>query len=521
MSGQAFPGPLVGPGPDASLVDAATVSPQSDVRSAADRSPTLYLQRTARGSAARVSWLVAGALLAVPATALLVRSLGVRSYGTLSLGLTIIALASVVADLGIGSGVTRMAAFERGEAADSWARAGIHLAWLSGLGFAVAVGIAGIVIGGTVGGIIALLSPTVLLAALISVATGYLRTRQRVFVSELATSGQQTLYSAAGIALAAAGIATVWSVAGAALIIEAFAACAAWLAWRTVIGRIRTGRLPHRRILHFSLPLLAAAASTLALQSSDVLLLGVFRGPIAVGLYYPVLRMVNLSALALSAVGQYFLPVATSILAAKDMPGLRSFYTTVTKWEIAVLGPPLITLVIQPRPLIVALFGAPFGASVWVARVLALGYLVNVLTGHNGMVMVALGMTKQIGIRSALSFFASIAVNLALIPAFGMLGAALGTSLVYVGLNTTNAWFVWKAARIVPVRRDVIAVVCALAIGTGVPAVVMAAAGMASIASMLIVLAVGSVASVGAAAFTSSADEKDAFRSLFARAQEI
>jgi hypothetical protein len=37
----------------------------------------------------------------------------------------------------------------------------------------------------------------------------------------------------------------------------------------------------------------------------------------------------------------------------------------------------------------------------------------------------------------------------------------------------------------------------------------------------LIVLAVGSVASVGAAAFTSSADEKDAFRSLFARAQEI
>jgi O-antigen/teichoic acid export membrane protein len=506
---------------DANLVDAANLSPQSEVRSAAGRSPTPYLQRTARGSAARGSWLVAGALLAVPATALLVRSLGVRSYGTLSLGLTVIALASAVADLGIGPGVTRMAAFEPGEAADSWARAGIHIAWLSGLGFAVAACIAGIVIGGTVGGIIALLSPTVLLAALISVATGYLRTRQRIFVSELATSGQQTLYSAAAIALAAAGIATVWRVAGAALGTEALVGCAAWLAWRTAIGRKRTGRLPHQRILRFSLPLMAAAASTLALQSSDVLLLGVFRGPIAVGLYYPVLRMVNLSAVALSAVGQYFLPVATSILAVKDMPGLRSFYTTVTKWEIAVLGPPLIMLVIEPGPFIVALFGAPFGAAVWVTRVLALGYLINVLTGHNGMVMVALGMTKQIGIRSAVSFIANIAVNLALIPALGMLGAALGTSLVYVGLNATNAWFVWKAARIVPVRRDVTAVVCALAIGTVVPAIVMATAGLGGIASAVIVLGVGSVSSVGAAALTSSADEKVAFRSLFARAREI
>jgi stage V sporulation protein B len=504
---------------DANLVDTATVSQQSDVRS--DRSPTLYLQRTARGSAARVSWLVAGALLAVPATALLVRSLGVRSYGTLSLGLTIIALASVVADLGIGSGVTRMAAFERGEAADSWARAGIHIAWLSGLGFAVAACIAGFVIGRTLGGIIVLLSPTVLLAALISVETGYLRTRQRVFVSELATSGQQTLYSAAAIALAAVGIATVWRVAGVALVTETVAALAAWLAWRTMIGRVRSRPLPHQRILRFSLPLLLAAASTLALQSSDVLLLGIFRGSRAVGLYFPVLRMVNLSALALSAVGQYFLPVATSILAVRDMQGLRSFYTTVTKWEIAVLGPPLTMLVIEPGPVIVALFGAPFGAAVWVTRVLALGYLVNVLTGHNWMVMVALGLTKQIGIRSAVSFFANIAVNLALIPALGMLGAALGTSLVYLGLNATNAWFVWKAARIVPVRRDVTAVVCALAIGTGVPAIVMAMAGLGGIASALIVLAVGSVASVGAAAFTSSADEKDAFRSLFARAQEI
>jgi O-antigen/teichoic acid export membrane protein len=504
---------------DANLVDTANVSPQPDVRSPADRSPTLYLQRAARGSAARGSWLVAGAVLAVPATALLVRSLGVRSYGTLSLGLTVIALASVVADLGIGSGVTRMAAFERGEAADSWARAGIHIAWLSGLGFAIAVGIAGIVIGGTLGGVITLLSPTVLLAALISVATGYLRTRQRVFVSELATSGQQTLYSAAAIALAAAGIATVWRVAGAALVTEGLAGCAAWLAWRTVIGRKRTGRLPHQRILRFSLPLLAAIASTLALQSSDVLLLGAFRGTIAVGLYYPVLRMVNLSALALSAVGQYFLPVATSILAARDMPGLRSFYTTVTKWEIAVLGPPLIMLVIEPGPLIVALFGAPFGAAVWVTRVLALGYLVNILTGHNGMIMVALGMTRQIGIRSALSFFASIALNLALIPAFGMLGAALGTSLVYVGLNIGNAWCVWKAARVVPVRRDATAVIFALAIGTGVPALTMAAAGVEGIVSPLIVLAVGSLSSVGAAALTSSPDEKAAFRSLFARAQ--
>ncbi len=475
---------------------------------------TRYLRLAARGSLARALWLVAGALLAVPSTALLVRSLGVRDFGTLSLGLTVIALASALADLGTGSGVSRMAAYSR-DTGVAWARAGARVAVAGGLLVGVGAALAGVAVGGSLGPIILLLSPTVVLAALISVMAGYLRTCQKVLVSELVTTGQQTAYSATAIGLAAAGVATIWRVAGAALACEVVAAGIAWLAWRNIVGRGHEDRPPSARLLRFSLPLLLATASTIALQSSDVLLLGAFRGPRAVGLYYPVLRMVNLSALVLSAVGQYFLPAAASILAADDREGLRSFYVTVMKWETVVLGPPLVMLLAFPRPLIEALFGAPFGAAAWVTRVLALGYLVNVLTGHNWMTMVALGMTKQIGIRSTVAFVANIAVNLALIPAFGMLGAALGTSLVYVGLNATNGWFVWKAARIVPVRRDVLVVLSALAVGTGVPVAVLVGTGADhGLLAPIVVFLSALGCALGAAVMTSSADERAVFRSL-------
>ena len=142
---------------------------------------------------------------------------------------------------------------------------------------------------------------------------------------------------------------------------------------------------------------------------------------------------------------------------------LRSLYATVTKWGIVLAGPLLAVLVVAPGPLLELLFGSRYGGSepVVIARILSVGYAVTVLMGLNAVNLVAFGTTKAIGVRSAAAFFANILLNVVLIARFGAVGAAIGTSTVYVGLNLANSALIWKLGRLHPIRRDVATVAAA------------------------------------------------------------
>jgi len=302
---------------------------------------------------------------------------------------------------------------------------------------------------------LAISAPMALFAGMRSILGGALVAKRRILLLEGTLAAQNLVYYGGGILLAILGAATVGRVASIQTLATAMGVLAITPAW--ILGARATENLTFirwKQLLTFSVPLLMAGISGMVLQRSDVILLGILRGRDAVGRYAPVLKLVDVANVALIALGSYFVPVATRLVAQKAFVQLRSVYTVIAKWAVVLAAPLLVTLIVEPAPLLTRLFGAPFSQSGNIAVALSLGYCFNIVAGANGLTLVALGKSRQIGVRSVLAVVGNIALNALLIPRFGALGAAIGTSLVYAALNIANSFLIYRAARLHPLRRD-------------------------------------------------------------------
>src|SRR5207244_2254940 len=90
------------------------------------------LSTMARGSILRGAGLALGAVLTLVSSAILIRVLGVGSYGGFVLAVTLATFAATLADLGVGTAVSRMVAFVAVDERVGWARTGGRIAVLSG-----------------------------------------------------------------------------------------------------------------------------------------------------------------------------------------------------------------------------------------------------------------------------------------------------------------------------------------------------------------------------------------------------
>ena len=171
------------------------------------------MRRLAQGGFALGASTAVATLLSLPAVAIIVRSLGVRSYGNSPFTLGLVQVVAILADLGLADGVTRMAALAGPPGDVRWARSGLRVAALSGsIAAAVCVAIA---FGTSKSTQDVLLAMSVLPLAIVSrsVIVGFLRVRRRIALVEGSYVLGQLLYYVAAIALAVLGLATATRVA--------------------------------------------------------------------------------------------------------------------------------------------------------------------------------------------------------------------------------------------------------------------------------------------------------------------
>ena len=171
------------------------------------------MRRLAQGGFALGAGTAVATLLSLPAVAIIVRSLGVRSYGTLAFSLGLVQVAAILADLGLPDGVTRMAALAGPPEDIRWARSGLRIVALSGsIAASVCVAIA---FGTSKPTQDVLLAMSVLPLAIVSrsVIAGFLRVRRRIALVEGSYVLGQLFYYVAAMAVAALGLATATRIA--------------------------------------------------------------------------------------------------------------------------------------------------------------------------------------------------------------------------------------------------------------------------------------------------------------------
>lgn len=388
------------------------------------------------------------------------RFLGPFDYGSVVLGLTIMSFVTSFVLLGINTGVGRFLP-RYDNVAD---RRGVLVSGLSvGLGVGVAVGIALFVAAPwlaravfdqpnltTVFRIFAVVVPlSNLMRISIGAVQGMQHSLPRVYIENVTQPLTRVLGFAVvvffGLGASGAAWAYLASYAVAGLLGTVY------LIGRTPLFNRGSGvNLKTRELFAFSLPLVFSGIISSVYQDIDTLLIGYFAISTDVGVYDVVYSLSKLLLVGLQAVGFIFMPVLSELHSEGDETGMRRLYQIVTKWLFSGTLPLFLVVALFPTMTIKVTFGPEYLQAANVLSILAVAFFTHAVLGPNNHVLTSIGKTRTILYDSIAAAILNLALNLILIPRYGLIGAAVATAGSYVLLNTLYSYQLYQATGIHP-----------------------------------------------------------------------
>lgn len=196
-----------------------------------------------------------------------------------------------------------------------------------------------------------------------------------------------------------------------------------------------------RKWLFTALALLMIVGFNLISGRIGVILLGIFSKNEYVGMYAAATKVSDIVVFALVSANAVAAPLIAGLYATKKHDELQRVLTSLTK-GIALFTIPVALLLICFGRNILNIFGAEFSQAYLVLVILVCGQIVNSLTGPVGYLMTMTGHHNQAAKIVAFSAVLNLLVSLCLIPPFGMIGAAISTSISVVTWNILMLRFV-------------------------------------------------------------------------------
>lgn len=204
---------------------------------------------------------------------------------------------------------------------------------------------------------------------------------------------------------------------------------------------------PTKEMLSFSWPILAMDFVDKTRLETQTMMLGIFMGSTQVGIYYVSLRMAGMLAIPLLAISPIFGPVIAEIYSRNNRGELENIFRTVTKWSLTLSLPAFLVLTILGYKILL-LFGAEFTAGVIALGLLAVGQLINVITGPVGQLLIMSGRSRLNLFNALLMLLLNLSLGIWLVPQFNIVGAAISASLPLVVVNFLRLLQVHFALRI-------------------------------------------------------------------------
>lgn len=187
-----------------------------------------------------------------------------------------------------------------------------------------------------------------------------------------------------------------------------------------------------RAWLAVSLPLVAAYACELVIQNADVLVVSHYMTPTDVAIYFAAAKTMSLILFVHYAVGSAVAARFSALNARGDKLGLQAFVSDAAKWTFwpSLAGAAIILTLGKP---LLALFGPEFAAGYPVMLILVLGFLFRSAMGPAEILLNMLGQQRFCALVMAVTAAGNVALNLLLVPMFGLEGAALASALALSG----------------------------------------------------------------------------------------
>lgn len=397
---------------------------------------------------------------------LIARVLGPVNYGVVSLGVTTMVIVSTVVLLGLNTGIGRYLPryedpeYRRGVLVSAFQIA-VPLAILAGFGvyvFAPTIATEGFS-DPSVTPVLRVFGLVVPLAAVMKLAIGGAQGLQqalpKVYVRNLVLPLTRFAVVLVVLSLGFGALGIAWAYAA------AYAGAAAVglyvLLRQTPLFSRDIDAVPMRReLLAFSVPLVISTTMTFVFSDIDTFMLGYFASTGDVGVYNTVYPLAQLLVVAMSSFGFIFMPVVSELHESGDSETVRQLYQIATKWIFLVTFPVFAIVVLFPSQTIRLTFGSAYVGGDLALVVLAIAFFTHAIAGPNLDALTSVGRTRIIMYDDTLVAAVNFVLNLALIPQYSFLGAAIATSISYVLLNVLYTLQLYYVTGIHPLTKTLV-----------------------------------------------------------------
>jgi O-antigen/teichoic acid export membrane protein len=208
-----------------------------------------------------------------------------------------------------------------------------------------------------------------------------------------------------------------------------------------------------REVWSFSVAAMGVLLLEFLMSQVDKIALGFYLNARSVGIYAVASAMVAYETLVLNSVNQVFSPIIADLHARGDMAMLGRLYKALTKWVFGMTLPLAITVMVYARPLM-RIFGRDFEAGWPILIIGTVGQLVNCAVGSVTLLLLMSGNQRRLlRVQATMACVITLA-SAALIPLWGIIGAAVAAAITNIGANAWNFLTVRRGLGLSPFSRS-------------------------------------------------------------------
>jgi O-antigen/teichoic acid export membrane protein len=211
-----------------------------------------------------------------------------------------------------------------------------------------------------------------------------------------------------------------------------------------------------KEVIVYSWPLLLSGIVWRLFSQIDSFMIGIFKSIGDVGVYNAVIPIVFSLQIFSQMFMQLFFPLVNKEYSKKNIKLVKNLSQQIGKWIFMINFPLVILLWIFPGAFINILFGADYLAGENALRILSLGVLViSIFVISNRLIAMA-GNSKILFRDIFLISVINLLLNWPLIKLYGLIGAAIATTISFIILSILFGFRSYKLLKIVPLRRKMV-----------------------------------------------------------------
>jgi len=226
--------------------------------------------------------------------------------------------------------------------------------------------------------------------------------------------------------------------------------------WQLVKIRLLFDSKLGKELLLFSIPLLLSSILGFVMTWIDTLMIGYYLSATSVGVYNAAAPIAKLLPVILNSVAFLYVPVASKLYAQNRVNDLAELYQSLTRLVFFFTFPMFVIIILYPETILGYLFGSKYITATPALRILAVGFIVHVFFGLNGMSLVIIGKTTLNLVGELIAVFVNVILNILLIPKYHLIGAAIATTFSYILANLVRSFWLYRLMKLHPFTREYI-----------------------------------------------------------------